>query len=212
MSADPPRHDRAWWGLVVGAVVVVVGLALLATALVLGRRTDEPSTAPKPVPASASSRRSLPPVPGPYAAGRRPLPGFGEVAVAVRAQDGTIRIICVLAARSAAQRARGLMEVTDRTLGGYDGMLFLFPDDSESSFWMRNTPMPLSIAYLDADGQVVSTTDMAPCRDRSDCPDYLAGAPFRMALEVPAGRLDDVGVAAGARLSVRGDCPAVPPE
>jgi uncharacterized membrane protein (UPF0127 family) len=142
--------------------------------------------------------------------GRTPVPGygFGEVALVVVEPDGTQHVLCVMTAEEAEQRARGLMEVTDESLGGYDGMLFLFPVDSSGGFWMRNTPMPLSIAYLAADGEIVSTADMEPCEDSPDCPSYPADGPYRTALEVPQGRLDDLGVVAGATVRQEGDCPA----
>lgn len=124
----------------------------------------------------------------------------------VVAVDGEARLFCVLAARSIEQRQRGLMTVTDPTLGGYDGMLFEFDADVTGGFWMRNTPMPLSIAYLDADGAVVATADMSPCQDSPDCPGYPPAAAYRRALEVPQGRLDDLGLASGARLEVGGPC------
>jgi hypothetical protein len=144
--------------------------------------------------------------------GRTLLPGFGfgEVALVVVDPDGTRRVLCVMEASEAVQRARGLMEVTDESLGGYDGMIFLFPVDSDGGFWMRNTPMPLSIAYLSADGDIVSTADMEPCGDSADCPSYPADGPYRSALEVPQGRLDDLGVVPGARVEVGGGCDPAP--
>jgi uncharacterized membrane protein (UPF0127 family) len=134
--------------------------------------------------------------------------GFGEVALVVVEPDGTRHVLCVMTAEDAEQRQRGLMEVTDESLGGYDGMLFLFPVDSAGGFWMRNTPMPLSIAYLSAGGEIVSTTDMEPCEDSPECPSYPADDSYRSALEVPKGRLDDVGVVPGAKLEQEGACPA----
>ena len=112
----------------------------------------------------------------------------------------------MLAALNALQRSRGLMTVTDPDLGGYDGMLFVFEAESEGGFWMRNTPMPLSIAYFDEAGAFVSATDMAPCGDSASCPSYDAGGAFRYALEVPEGRLAGLGVDEGSTLRV-GDAP-----
>ncbi|CAN5517150.1 hypothetical protein BH10ACT1_BH10ACT1_06420 [soil metagenome] len=134
--------------------------------------------------------------------GRTPLRGFSEVAATITAGDGTTCEVCLLAAATAEQRERGLMEVTDPDLGGYDGMLFEYPDPVDGAFWMRNTPMPLSIAYFDADRTVVSTADMAPCEDSTSCPQYPADAPFQYALEVPQGRLAEVGVVGLATIEV----------
>lgn len=153
----------------------------------------------------------MPRLEGPFALGRTPISGFGEVALRVITIDGVEqKVLCVLKAESSAQRQRGLMTVTDPELGGYDGMIFVFPEDIDGAFWMRNTPMPLSIAYLKADGSLVSNLDMEPCSDSPDCPGYPAGAPFRLALEVPQGRLEGLGIDAASRIELSDQaCPAV---
>ena len=66
--------------------------------------------------------------------------------------------------------------------------------------------MPLSIAFFDADGGLVSSTDMAPCGDSATCRTYAADGPYRYALEVPKGRLAALGVTDGAALEVGGRC------
>lgn len=127
--------------------------------------------------------------------GRGQLEGFGEVSAKVTAADGSETHLCLLAALTAAQRAAGLMFVTDASLGGHDGMVFVFDEDVSSGFWMRNTRLPLSIAYFDADGMLVSVADMDPCPDAAPtCPSYAAGGPFRYAIEVPRGELPRIGV------------------
>jgi len=193
---------RRWGsGARLGAALAVVGVLVLAVAGVTALRNDGDDDGGGP------SGSTAPPS---AASGRTPVPGygFGEVALVVVEPDGTRHVLCVMTAEDAAQRQRGLMEVTDESLGGYDGMLFLFDVDSSGGFWMRNTPMPLSIAYLSADGAIVSTTDMEPCEDAPECPSYAADGPYRSALEVPQGRLDDLGVVPGATLEQEGDCPA----
>lgn len=129
---------------------------------------------------------------------------FGEVAIAITGPDGEVAGWCVLLAATPEQRQRGLMEVTD--LGGYAGMLFVWDADSSSSFYMRNTPTPLSIAWFDADGALVSTADMDPCPDIEGCPTYPSGGSYRFALEVPQGSLPDVGVVDGSSVAVGGAC------
>jgi uncharacterized membrane protein (UPF0127 family) len=139
---------------------------------------------------------------------RVPLPGFDEVAITVQPADGGSWLAwCLLAARTADQRSRGLMEVTD--LQGYSGMAFLYDQDVENAFYMRNTPTPLSIAWIDAEGQLVSTADMAPCEDRDGCPTYPPGGPYRTAIEVFQGGLDDLGITEGATIQVGGACAPV---
>ncbi len=108
---------------------------------------------------------------------------------------------CMLLAETGAQHSRGLMQVTDPTLGGYDGMLFRFTEDTNDRFYMHNTPMPLSIAFIASNGDIVSTTDMAPCDDGAGCPLYSAAAPYRFAIEVPQGHLGRLGIGPGAEVT-----------
>jgi uncharacterized membrane protein (UPF0127 family) len=132
---------------------------------------------------------------------RVPLEGFGETAIAIEAADGTVAGHCVLLAATSAQRQRGLMEVTD--LGGYTGMLFAFPEDSNSGFFMLNTPMPLSIAWFDAEGALVSTADMEPLDAGTT---HTPRGSYRFALEVPQGDLAELGVDEASRLTAGGPC------
>lgn len=135
--------------------------------------------------------------------GRTPLGDFGEVAVTITDADGEVCEVCLLTATDDAQRQQGLMGVTDEDLGGYDGMLFEYPDEITGAFWMRDTPMPLSIAYFDGDREVVSTVDMEPCLDQgTSCPTYPADGPFRYALEVPQGGLAELLVADGSTFTI----------
>jgi uncharacterized membrane protein (UPF0127 family) len=91
-------------------------------------------------------------------------------------------------------------------LGGFDAMVFRFDADTTGSFYMRNTPLPLSIAWFDRNGVFVSSADMEPCPDRAGCPDYTAAAPYRLAVEVPKGGLGALGIDAGSSLMVGGGC------
>jgi hypothetical protein len=92
-----------------------------------------------------------------------------------------------------AARARGLMFRT--TLPADAGMLFVFPDDTEGPFWMKDTAVPLSIAFIAADGRIVSIKDMQPRSTDLTHP----GARYRYALEVNQGFFDRVGVRVGDR-------------
>ena len=106
-----------------------------------------------------------------------------------------------------ASSAAGLMEVTDPDLAGHDGMVFVYDEDTTGAFWMRNTPMPLSIAYVDAGGAAgVDHGHGAVPRTRRTARSYPAAGPYRYAVEVPQGRLDDLGITASARLRVGGAC------
>lgn len=88
-------------------------------------------------------------------------------------------------------RQRGLMGV--ESLAREAGMLFLFPDDTRGGFWMKDTLVPLTIAFLDADGTVLAVLDMEPCA-ADPCPVHDPGVAYRAALEVNQGRLRDLGL------------------
>jgi len=144
------------------------------------------------------------------ASGRVTIPGFDEVAVAVTNDGGEVIESCLLLAAAAEQYTQGLMNVVD--LGDYAGMLFDFPEGLRGgSFWMRDTPTPLSIAYLDADGAIVSTADMDPCLDLGDqCPGYPPDGRYRDTVEVLQGGLAAIGLdGPDARLVQTGPCAPV---
>lgn len=170
------------------AALLVALLAVLLVVLVVACGSSDDGDADE------RSGRATTTVGGPCA-DLEPFGEFGEVLVDI---GGTER--CLLLAQDPDQRARGLMEVTD--LEGYPGMLFAFPSDTEGGFWMRNTPTPLSIAYLDASGRVVATLDMDPCEDVPDCPVYEPGVIYRTAVEVPQGDLEAVGLTDGTTLEI----------
>lgn len=193
---------------------LALAFALLSLVAGCGGGGDEAAPSPTGSTAGPTPSSDPPSVAGPFAPGRTQIPGFGEVEVRiVPGPDGEPVVICVLLAETPDQRRQGLMGVTDPDLGGYDGMLFRFPADSSSGFWMRDTPLPLSVAYLDAEGATVDVADMEPCLDRgSACPTYPPDSPYRMALEVPRGGLAAWGLVSGsaARLEVGGTCSAPP--
>ena len=133
--------------------------------------------------------------------------GFGVVTVVVTRADGTTEEWCMWSAYTSAQRQRGLMDVSDVELGGRSGMVFTFDGDVTTSFYMRSTLLPLSIAWYGADGALVSTADMEPCPpDAETCPTTAPGGRYRYAIEVPQGRLGLLGLVEGATISVEDGC------
>jgi uncharacterized membrane protein (UPF0127 family) len=136
----------------------------------------------------------------PTTGGRVPE-GFQSVIVEVTKADGSTVEYCVLLADTPELQARGLMEVDG--LGPYAGMLFDFGGPTFGQFYMLRTRIPLSIAYFGTDGRFVSSTDMQPCPDDDDdplCPRYQATDVYSLALEVPLGDLDELGIGAGSTL------------
>jgi hypothetical protein len=85
-------------------------------------------------------------------------------------------------ATTSAERSVGLMH---RRRAPADGMLFVFHDDTNGSFWMKNTLVPLTIVFFDRDGRRVRKLSMKPCRTAS-CPLYSPGRRYRFALELRA--------------------------
>jgi uncharacterized membrane protein (UPF0127 family) len=85
-------------------------------------------------------------------------------------------------------RAQGLM--FRRSLDRDAGMLFLFPRRARGGFWMKNTLIPLSIAFMTRTGpgtyRVTSVLDMQPCRTQA-CPNYVPREPFDAAVEASLG-------------------------
>jgi uncharacterized membrane protein (UPF0127 family) len=99
------------------------------------------------------------------------------------------------------ERARGLMGRT--SLAENAGMVFIYPEPIQGAFWMKNTLIPLSIAFYDAEGTIVRILDMEPCR-ADPCPVYAPGVPFLGALEVNQGAFDRPAVREGDHIEVRG--------
>jgi len=97
------------------------------------------------------------------------------------------------------ERARGLMGRAE--LGSGDGMLFVYEEASTGTFWMRDTLIPLSIAFWDEDGSVHTILEMEPC-EQEPCPSYAAAEPFVYALEMNAGWFDRNGVEVGDHADV----------
>ena len=107
------------------------------------------------------------------------------------------RELAVAVATTPRQRSQGLMGVTD--LGGLDGMLFVFQTESTGGFWMKDTLIPLDIAFFDSDGVLVDEMTMEPCT-ADPCPSYRPGGSYRYAVEAPAGDL--AFVVPGSRLDI----------
>ena len=83
-----------------------------------------------------------------------------------------------------------------QTVAPNHGMLFVFEYKGQQCFWMRNTPLPLSIAFIDDDGTILQITDMAPKSDALHCSEHAV----RYALEMEQGWYAKKGALVGSRL------------
>lgn len=97
-------------------------------------------------------------------------------------------------ANSAERREHGLMY--RRTMPPEQGMLFVFDELGPHCMWMKNTPLPLSVAFLDDQGRILNVEDMAPQTEDSHC----AVRPARYALEMNLGWFRQKGLKAGSRV------------
>ncbi len=109
--------------------------------------------------------------------------------------NGATVLVALAATRTS--RDRGLMGVTQ--MAADSGMLFVFADDRQRAFWMKDTPIPLSIAFLDANKKVVFLADMAP--NTTTPYGFLNAPPMRYALEVNQGWFAARGVTVGMTAS-----------
>jgi hypothetical protein len=125
------------------------------------------------------------------------------VALAAAAQDklptlalsAGIHVIQADVANTFPSRAQGLM--FRKSLAANQGMLFVFPDSGPQCMWMRNTYVPLSVAFIDDAGVILNIADMKPQTEDSHC----AAKPARYALEMNQGWFAAKGVKPGARIA-----------
>ena len=97
-------------------------------------------------------------------------------------------------ADEAHERSRGLMYRQALPTG--EGMLFVYPDTKMRSFWMKNTLIPLSIAFIDAEGRILNIEKMTP-KSLVSVPSV---APAQYALEVPLGWFSSHSIVVGDRV------------
>ncbi len=120
--------------------------------------------------------------------------GCLERVVDLRGPKGMIRFEVEIADTPEA-RARGLMERTDLDEG--EGMLFLFDPPREVAFWMKNTPLPLDIIYIDARGVVLNVAERTTPYSETPLPSEGVA---RAVLEVNAGLSERFGIGPGTEI------------
>jgi uncharacterized membrane protein (UPF0127 family) len=110
----------------------------------------------------------------------------------IRLSSG-MHVLRVQVAQTPDQQATGLM--FRKTMGTNEGMLFIFDEPRQQCFWMKNTLLPLSVAFIADDGGVVNIDDMKPQTLDSHC----STKPVRFVLEMNVGWFDKRGIKAGSK-------------
>jgi uncharacterized membrane protein (UPF0127 family) len=126
----------------------------------------------------------------------------GQPVVTFVAEGSAALQITVEVADSSEERANGLMGVTE--LPSNAGMAFVWGEPTTAEFWMKDTLIPLSVAFVDDSGRIVTIRDMSPCT-ADPCPTYGAASPYVLAVETNEGFFDrhDIGVGDRAELGAR---------
>ena len=125
------------------------------------------------------------------------LEKFEKRKISIEGSGGS-QTITVELARTETQRAQGLMH--RKTINDGEGMLFIFEKDQILSFWMKNTLIPLSIAYISSDGRILEIYDMEP----GNLVPVTSRRSGRYALEVNQGWFNRAGIGVGDRLDIGG--------
>jgi len=121
---------------------------------------------------------------------------FEKKEIFIEGRSGRLSIKAELA-RTPDQRQQGLMHRKELKDG--EGMLFIFDSDQLLSFWMKNTLIPLSIAYIASDGRILEIYDMEP----GNLNPVMSSRSARYALEVPQGWFIRTDLAPGDRLDIK---------
>ena len=111
----------------------------------------------------------------------------------------------VKVARTPSDKARGLMDTQEKgsgVLGPNEGMLFVYPEEQILSFWMKNTSIPLSIAFIGADRKIQQIEEMEPHNEAL----IKSKQPAQYALEVNSGWFDKHNITRGDTITIPKRC------
>jgi uncharacterized membrane protein (UPF0127 family) len=141
-------------------------------------------------PAPTQPTVAIAPQPPPPPGRQIPLSEYRKVEISIKGK----RLSAYVADDEAKER-EGLMFVNDSELGPNEAMVFVFPDEAERAFWMKDTPVPLDIAFVRADGKIASILTMKPLDESR----YPSDAPAKFAVEAHAGWFSANGIKVGDR-------------
>lgn len=119
--------------------------------------------------------------------------GFDTGRVLLGGEDDEV-FVEVEIAQTPDERAKGLMDRD--SLQDDAGMMFLFFEPTTSGFWMKDTRIPLSIAFIGEDQTILEIIDMEPCTE-DPCPLYQPSVEYTAALEVNQGAFEEWGIGEG---------------
>ncbi|MGH2748688.1 MAG: DUF192 domain-containing protein [Actinomycetota bacterium] len=160
---------------------------LLVIALVIGAcgggNSDETAREPEGCPPPTAPRSG---------------PTFGTGRALIDTGEESVLIDLEVAERDE-QRFRGLM--FRECLPADSGMAFIYFDETSGGFYMKNTLIPLSIAFFDEEGTILEILDMEPCEE-DPCEIYDPGVAYFGALEVNQGAFERWGVEEGDRITI----------
>jgi len=132
------------------------------------------------------------------------LPAWGQGGHALPLRSLTAGVYLITAEVASDDEAREIGLMYRQDLAPNHGMLFVFDTAEKTCMWMRNTLIPLSVAFIDFDGRVVNIEDMAPQTDSTHC----AQRPVPYALEMTRGWFSERGLRAAQ--TIIGGLPPVP--
>ncbi len=165
--------------------------AFLALLVGCAQQHAEPSIQPQPSP--PSEQKPGPPI-KPSVRREHPLESLRRVTLLIGAERVDLYV-----ADNDSTRNEGLMFVSDDELEENHGMIFVFEREEPLSFWMRNTIIPLDIAYLDKSGRILNILTMRPLDVDTK---YASEGPAQYAIEMKAGWFENKGIGAGERIDL----------
>ena len=122
-----------------------------------------------------------------------PVRAAGLQTLEIASKSG-VHIFSVEVVDNDTDRAKGLMY--RKAMAQNSGMVFVFDENAAHCMWMKNTLIPLSVAFIDETGAIINIADMQPQSEQSHC----AARPARYALEMNKGWFAQRGIKPGAKL------------
>ena len=172
----------------IATIIVMLALAALLLMIDRGRGERSVAEAPGEVAPESAPENATPEIT------TQPQQKTKTFALFIVNSAGERVPLLVEVAETERQQQRGLMGRTE--LDANRGMLFVYDREQQLSFYMRDTLIPLSIAYIDARGTIIDIQDMQPLDETS----HPSAAPAKYALEVNQGFFEAHGIQVGDRL------------